>query len=484
MSGAGSSAFSPRTVLALLLFGAITFFAALYFIGSGQTGQDLESGDAHAAGRGLNGYRALADVLEARGSDVSISRNRARLQDEALLVLSPSPYADGEDVFETISNRRYYGPTLVILPKWYAMPVPQYIDPNAKDGWVVLAGAGSPRWLGDIEGLGEVKLTIDDGEKDDEPRSWEGFGMSGKLPSPLAVQSIEGENLVPLIKSEDGKVLAAYWNDNGYYPGLADQAGVQPGGRDPSPIVATPNVVAVAPPDDTYYDDDGYYIDDDYYADESYADESYADNESYYDNDRWPVVFVAEPDLLNNYGLADRTRGMAALSLIDMTMEDYDLPIVFDLTLNGLGTSENLLTLAFRPPFLAATLCLIIALIVIGWRAFQRFGPPIAESRPIAFGKQQLVMNGARMIQRVRRFHLLGPPYADLMTRRIAKQLGIRHSADIAHLEAEVERVLATRKIEAPPYSQAASTLRDARGPGELLRAAATLKKIERKLAK
>lgn len=58
-------------------------------------------------------------------------------------------------------------------------------------------------------------------------------------------------------------------------------------------------------------------------------------------------------------------RAQLAEKIILATMDDYDMTITFDLTLNGLGESKNLLTLAFEPPFLAATLCLLFAALVI-----------------------------------------------------------------------------------------------------------------------
>src|SRR5690606_6603248 len=82
-----------------------------------------------------------------------------------------------------------------------------------------------------------------------------------------------------------------------------------------------------------------------------------------------PLIFVFEPDLLDNYGMAQRENALLAERLVSAASGGERIPVIFDLTLNGLGRSANLLTLAFTPPFLAATICLIIAGIIIGWRA-------------------------------------------------------------------------------------------------------------------
>ncbi len=173
----------------------------------------------------------------------------------------------------------------------------------------------------------------------------------------------------------------------------------------------------------------------------------------------------------------DRERAALAHEIIDLAMEGEDLPIVFDLTLNGLGRTQNLLTLAFAPPFLAATLCLALAMIVVAWRAFRRFGPPLAEARAIAFGKRRLVANGAAFILRTRRLHLLTGPYIETMRQRLAAALRLRGSDDET-----LDRAISTRLPDAPGFAESAAALREAARPNEILRAASALKSLERKL--
>ena len=119
---------------------------------------------------------------------------------------------------------------------------------------------------------------------------------------------------------------------------------------------------------------------------------------------------------------------------------------------------------------------------MIGWRAMRRFGPPVAEAPALAMGKRQLARNGAALVERAKRLHLLGPPYAALVTRRIATSLGIRE-ADPRAREDAVAHQLDARGIAAD-FAQTAETLRQARTPHELLRAAGALRTIERTLAR
>jgi hypothetical protein len=139
----------------------------------------------------------------------------------------------------------------------------------------------------------------------------------------------------------------------------------------------------------------------------------------------------------------------------------------------------NLLTLAFQPPFLAATLCLILAMVIVGWRAFLRFGPAAADGQDIQFGKQRLVMNAAGLIVRARRMRLLADPYVALSERRLGHALGLARTQPEA-----IDAAIAVRLPEEEPYSHRAARLRGAGTPMEILRAAQALDDLTRKLSK
>lgn len=424
MSAAGSSPFSPRVVLAMLAVGAVAFLLALYFIGAGEFGNDNKGDDGHAGGKGLNGYAALTRLMEGSGRAVEVSRNEGKLTAYGLLVLTPPHYADGEGLSATVERRRSIGPTIVILPKWYASRAPDF-QKGAKDGWVVLGSAGSPEWKGFAD-----DITVSLGKAG----TWRTGDLSGSLPDPKQVQTGGGSaNLVPLVRSDGGRVLAAYLADDGYYPALNQMAGMP-----------------------SSFGGDADYL--------------------------HPLIFVFEPDLLDNYGMARRENALLAERLVSAASGGEHIPVTFDLTLNGFGRSANLLTLAFTPPFLAATICLIIAGIIIGWRALRRFGPPLAEGRAIALGKRQLVINSAGFIRRTGRLHLLGPPYAALMRTRMAQIFGLRRQQEASALDMQIDQRLLARGVDKPVFSDLVRQLGESRNTHELLHAAQALKQIERKL--
>ncbi|EIZ79108.1 hypothetical protein WSK_2295 [Novosphingobium sp. Rr 2-17] len=437
----GASPFSRWAVLAIVLLGSALFVALLWMIGTGTGFGNTNDGEAHVGGKGLNGYAAMADYLEARGYQVTRARNEGGLDKPGLLVLTPPAGAEGKEIEKIVNARRYIGPTLVISPKWQATaPLSQERD-KVKAGWVRLGGTRPPEWKGFLD---EVYVSIDAGSKNGARLRWEGMDLAAPLPDDRFMLSGSGKNVVPLVESSDGRTLAGFIADEGYYPQLEVFARAQ-----------------VPVPDED-------------------------------DNELHPLVVVFEPDLLDNYGMANLQNAQLAEALVRASGVKPGGAVVFDMTLNGFGRAQNLLTLAFTPPFLAATLCLILAAVIVGWRAFLRFGPPLAGGRAIAFGKRALVSNAAGMILRSRRLHLIGGPYADRARERLVAALALPRSLDVAQAEDAIDRALArrpdARQTGAEPFTQTftavSARLRAARGVPDLLKAARDLHALERKLTR
>lgn len=414
------SAFSRGGALALVAGGIALFLAMLYLIGAGAgSGGERGGAEAHAAANGLNGYSGLVRLTEAQGYTIARSRSPAGLQTDGLLVLAPSLAADPETLGRILADRRYSGPTLVIVPKWAASPPPPNMSPAAdakfKRGWVNLERAFASEWPGGLLAPYAFAVTLKQGEEGAAPARWRGMDHAGSLPTTTLLHAApKGPHRV-LIGAAGDRILA----------------------------------FAVTPPGN----DAG--------------------------EDAYPVVFLAEPDLANNYGLADPARASAAIAIIDELTYGGEIgTVTFDMTLNGFGASENLLTLAFRPPFLAATLCLLVALLIVGWRAFQRFGPPVAVAAPdMAFGKRQLIVNGANLILRARRFRLLAQPYSVLVARRLADRLGL-----VRPDPESIDAALARRLPDEEPYTRRAARLEAATKPDAILGAARSLDDLATKL--
>jgi hypothetical protein len=463
----GGAAFSRGGALALVAAGCALFLAMLYLMGAGEDfGGERGQGQAHAASNGLNGYSGLYRLVEAQGYDVERSRSPTQLETSGLLVLTPAFFGDGKEVNEILENRRFRGPTLVIMPKWTARTpapnLPPEIKGRFKRGWVTLGPARASEWpevlatsfsfkhkifpkpVNVVEAM-EIAIDPATGQpapqpvKADapapppppQPGRWSGMGLSGVLPTSSTLYAEPGKGHETLITDGAGRVLA--------FEATSTLRQAVRTGNGPNP--------------------DEYTVD---------------------DNPAYPVIFLAEPDLANNYGLADPQRAAAAIALVEQLTEDGDIyEVTFDLTLNGFGASENLLTLAFRPPFLAATLSLLVALLIVAWRAFQRFGPPAAPAGPdIAFGKRQLIANGAGLIVRARRFGLLGAPYAALSARRLAERLGLARPDPEA-----IDAALARRLPQEEPFTRRAARMEAAEKPADLVTAAQALDDLSTKLS-
>ncbi len=447
------AAFSKAGALALVAGGLALFLAMLWLIGTGADfAGERGRGEAHAASNGLNGYAGLARLVEAQGYSVERSRNAADHETFGLLVLTPGFSGDGKEVAAILEKRRFRGPTLVIMPKWWASApganAPPEVRSKFRKDWVALGSAAPSEWPETLatgysfkhKAYPEtaIETVVMAAEGADEkpatkpapparPARWSGMGHAGVLPEPTLLHAEIGKGQEPLITDAAGRVLAF---------------GVGLGAREE-------------------------------------ADRAAEQELDIYKERVQPVIFLADADLANNYGLADPQRAAAAVALIDELAGADDLDeVVFDLTLAGFGASENLLTLAFRPPFLAATLSLLVALLIVGWRALQRFGPAAADGDPqIAFGKRQLIANGASLIIRARRYRLLGKPYAALAARRLAERLGLAR-----HDGASIDAVLARRLPGEEPFTHRAARLEAADKPADLLAAAQSLDELATRL--
>ncbi len=414
----------------MLLTGALAFVALLWFLGNG-TGGSGNNGGAHVGGHGLNGYAGLAKMLEEQGFDVVHQRNRREMETQpGLLILTPPAEAKGKDIARIVDARRYIGPTIVVAPKWFAIPSN---GQKAKRGWVQILSTAAPEWPGFAN---KISVEISN-EKSPAAGGWQvggdGGDRRGKLPDDRQVESGSGRGLVPIVRAGNGKTLAAWMDDDGYYPELNNLAGVDPG----------------------------------------YGGE---------DEDRYPVVLVFEPDLLDNWGLADKATALLARDLVLATADDNSQPIAFDMTFNGFGASRNLLTLAFEPPFLAATVCLVLAALAVAWRALHRFGPALQHGPEIAHGKAALVANAAGLIRRAGRVHLVAAPYADATRERLALALGLPRGQTADATERLIDAAQDRRGLTGPRFSAAAAHLRSSRKPHDLTRRAAVIREIEKDL--
>lgn len=425
--------FSTRAALGLIAGAAGLLLLLGWAVGHGLADGDLNDGGGHAGGTGLNGYAALYRLLGAAGYNVSLARDPAALRQPGLLVLTPAMASDPAELDRVTTAHRAVGPVLVLQPKWVTLPANPN-QPGYRKGWVVPLEGNGAEWPGFRDDIRwQVKPLA--GRLAFAP----GMGLTLHLPAPDRVVSAQGLDLSPLVVGGDGRDLAFYTTDGAPFPALAR-------------IAAAPARVAISRCD-------------------------------FPANCRYPLVFVVEPDLLDNWGMARPENAALAEAVVGALLADGPpggerRRVVFDLTFDGLARHPGLFTVMFTPPWLAATLCLLLAGFALVWRGMARFGPVARPPRALAFGKRALIESAAGLVVRARRHHLLAAPYAAALRERVARALGLARGTPAA-LDAAIDRALAARAPAEPSFSAAVAELLAARGPVAIVKAARALRRIE-----
>ncbi|MFN3473635.1 MAG: DUF4350 domain-containing protein [Blastomonas sp.] len=426
-AGGNANPFARGTVLLMVAIGFAAFLALLYAIGAGGALRSGNNGAAHGASVSSIGYSALARLLEQTGTKVSYGRSPNALQQQDMLIVTPQISADPEELAALVNQRAFTGPTIIILPKWQVMP-----EQGLRSGWVQLdsplLAIQAPQVLSRLapartrlEGMDEALIPAPS-TPPEKPQD-RGAMIQQALKSRV---TISGERLKTVLADrESGRAQVVVIDDGGWYPALDRTA--------PDNPEAASGVA----------------------------------------RGRYPVVIVADADLMNNMGLADRDTARQALQIIDSAWSGGGEGVVFDLTQNGLGASENLLSVAFRAPFVGAVVSLVLAAIAFGWMAFCRFGPALAQAQPFGFGKTALVKGSAGLIRRLGRDHLTAKAYADLVRDRAARSLGLSPGLPRDQVDARLAMVPAD--ADGHGYETLSADMRAARDRPGILSAARAL---------
>jgi hypothetical protein len=187
------------------------------------------------------------------------------------------------------------------------------------------------------------------------------------------------------------------------------------------------------------------------------------------------VYVVADPDIFNNAGMASLTNAkLAETFFFDIASEEGDTLLVFDLTLNGFQKTPNLGRLLVQPPLLGATLCLVLASILVAIQAAIRFLPPKEMTRAVALGKKGLADNTAGLLRMGGREHRMSLPYANVLKKLVMKAIGAPQGQDPVAQNAMLDRVseLSNSQLR---YSNLVADASAAATPQELVKVAQDL---------
>ncbi len=186
---------------------------------------------------------------------------------------------------------------------------------------------------------------------------------------------------------------------------------------------------------------------------------------------KWPgreVYVLSDPDLLNTFGLARRENARMALGLVDYLKSYSDQPVTLDATFHGFERSENLLRAIFDVPFLGATLVAFATVLLIGWSAFIRFGPPAQEDRALSFGKKALAESSAGLISMARREGQMAPNYAQTVQRDLVKRLGLPASTPDEEIARTADRIAKQKGLASNWTDQKRTLEQSAHGRNDL----------------
>lgn len=348
-----AQAFSPRTVLILILVGVVSLAALAVLAAYAPDLRASQDGRAHALSKSAVGYAGAPILMKALGQEALVSRSRPRNLVDGAMVLTP----DGDEDPKLLAPFLEAQTVLVVAPKWKVMP------DLVRKGAVrkVSAGIGA-RVLQPIlaQVAPETKLAVGQGVTRPVLRGVGGpFAAGTVLPlGPIdELQTLSGDGWLPALVDDQGRMVLAYAKKN-------------------------PR-----------------------------------------------VLVLADPDLLNNQGLASLANARAGAAILDVLSDKGERPLIFDVTLNGFERGRGLGRLLLEPPWLAATLIAVAATILMGVHALARFGQPKSAGRPFALGARALVDNTAGLVRMARREHELAPDYAAL-TRAAVIKAGGGHVAE------------------------------------------------------
>ncbi|MDB5437775.1 MAG: hypothetical protein JWM33_202 [Caulobacteraceae bacterium] len=185
-------------------------------------------------------------------------------------------------------------------------------------------------------------------------------------------------------------------------------------------------------------------------------------------------MVAAEPDLFANHGLKDAQGADTAIAILD-ALDAKGGPIQFDVTLNGFASAQRGLGKALlTPPLLPATLCLVLAAMIMAGHAFGRFGPAKAAGRVFAFGKRALADNTAALIHLARRERSMAAPYATLTRDLVMEAVGAPRDMPADQGDAFLDRLGVTRGV-AEPWTALKAEAAGAANSDDLARSAGKL---------
>jgi hypothetical protein len=132
---------------------------------------------------------------------------------------------------------------------------------------------------------------------------------------------------------------------------------------------------------------------------------------------------LADPDPLQNHGLADPDNAVFAVALIN-ALRGTDGNVVFDEVIHGFeDKGGSPLRLLFEFPFVLATVQGAIAVALLLWATMRRFGAPVSPPVELPSGKLSLIEATANLLDFARHRPIILQRYVHAIVQDVARQL-------------------------------------------------------------
>jgi len=387
-------AFSPKVILALVLVGVVAFAGLAVLAAYAPDLRGGEDGRAHALSRSAIGYAGAPILMEKLGLQTVVSRTRPG-------VAAAPPDADAADD-EAYAALEDAGKTQAYVLTPDGTEEADALKPFVQSGRVLIV---MPKWIAAPDPIrrGYVRK-INVYPRGDYDDLFKAYAKSTRLTPGKAASR-------PALRAVSGPLGSGTYFQLGRIDRLQTVSGQ---GWTPILVDATGAMVLAR-------------------------------------STKTPEVWLlADPDLLNNHGLADLQNARTGAAILQALSGDGERGLTFDVTLNGFERGRGLWRTMLEPPWLAATLIGVMAAVLMGVHALARFGQPQRRPRAFALGARALVDNSADLVRTARREHELAPAYAALIRALVTRAAG-GHAAEEHWLDH-----LAARRGATPPGELAA----------------------------
>ena len=226
----GGGLFRPLTLIILMVVGIFAFGAYVTLSGFVDEMKKSDNGRAHAMSKSPNGFAAIVQLMRSQDTQVNVLRNDLPYRQEALTIYTlPTTNVAGG-----IEKIDFDYPTLVVLPKWNAVSMygkKKVYRGNAfsvKDIESLMIDVDEDLFVSREVGTRKVTIRPDSVKK---TRTYlDRTKLKYTIPDVTSIQTLESENLIPLLTAGNGIILGRLEGTDTYIlsdPDLMNNNGVK-----------------------------------------------------------------------------------------------------------------------------------------------------------------------------------------------------------------------------------------------------------------